>query len=64
MEEKIIDRVLHWRYSPEAAWNPYTAEGLTAAFMAERARADNFESKAKELSTKLENVRIAIGDLR
>lgn len=42
-EEKVIDGVLCWRGTPDGKWTQYTAEALTIALTAERARAKDLE---------------------
>jgi hypothetical protein len=35
--EKVIDGLLHYRYTPKGLWLPMTAKQLTALLMEERA---------------------------
>jgi hypothetical protein len=59
-EEKVINGVLCWRGSPDGEWTPYTAEGLTVALTAERARSKDLEALAMKAHEKLELVRAAV----
>ena len=59
-EEKVINGVLCWRGTPDGEWQQYTAEALTIALTAERARAKDIEALALKASAMIENVRAAI----